>query len=348
MRTSRWRKFEQLVAALQRTDAPSAQVDWNAQLGGRQFDVVLRFALGSHSYLTVFECKDQDRPVQVGDIDAFVTKARDAGASKAVMVSSSGFQAGAFEVARRHHVELFTLNYIEQVPDHLLSADLIPTVRIVDMKLRVANSDVWEQLPEDRGLPAYLEAHMTLETQEDKENLLEFIDGLLVHSGLQPRPEEQTFSAQLSPPRLAYFPHQRYSKLVDQVQFGYLYDSLRALKQKGIDPTLLTGSYEYRDLLSGKVTSFPRFAVLLEHDTTFVTGRFYFHPSLEYSYYCQSIDGAQARLLLVESYQHGVLVQAVLRTPVSVQRYYVEVTDSVEVSRLRRVADNMFRHQGVG
>lgn len=347
MLNPRWLKFERLVAAIQRTDAPLALVEWNSRIAGRQFDVVLRFAVGSHSYLTVFECKDQARPVPVGDIEAFVIKARDAGASKAVIVSSSGFQSGAFDVARRHHIELFTLSYLDEVPEELLSADLIPTVRVFDLRLGLAGSVDWEALPEDRGLPAYLERNVTLRSPISAETLLDFINRIFIEAGLKPKPVEQEYTTALSPTREAYIPHQRYTRVVDRVQFKYRYDSLRALKQPGVDPTLVSGTFEYRDILSGKVTSFPRYTIQLDHDTLFVPGSFYFNPALEYSYYCERIDGDQVRLFLVESYQHGNLVQGVLRARVSVQRHYVEITDPVEVSRLRRVAEKIFRHHGV-
>jgi len=101
-----WKKFERLVAAIHQAETQGAAVTWNEKINGRQFDVVLRFKAGLHDYLTVVECKEYKGKVSVDKIDAFVTKARDVNASKAVFVSSCGYQSGCIDVATRHGVRL--------------------------------------------------------------------------------------------------------------------------------------------------------------------------------------------------------------------------------------------------
>ena len=108
----RW--LERLVAAMHVAKTPDVAVRWNDAINGRQFDVTLRFRKGVHDYLTVIECKDFADAVPVEKVEAFVTKADDAGADKAVMVSSAGFQSGALAAARRHNVRLFTIE--EKLP----------------------------------------------------------------------------------------------------------------------------------------------------------------------------------------------------------------------------------------
>src|SRR5689334_8471344 len=110
-------RFERIVAAIHAAQHKGAEVIWNEDIDGRQFDVVLRFKFGFYDYLTLIECKDHKKPVEVGEIDAFVTKKADAKASKAIMVSSSGFQSRARDVAKKHGIKLYTLEYIQQVPE---------------------------------------------------------------------------------------------------------------------------------------------------------------------------------------------------------------------------------------
>jgi hypothetical protein len=107
--SKRWEQFERLVAAIHLALDPNAQVTWDDTINGRQFDVTIRFKKGLYDYLTVIECKDYASAVGVDKVEAFITKARDAGAHQAVMASSSGFQSGAQEVARRHHLALIQL-----------------------------------------------------------------------------------------------------------------------------------------------------------------------------------------------------------------------------------------------
>lgn len=156
MSDPKWKRFERLIAAIHQVDAQGAQISWNETINGRQFDVVLRFSIGSYRYLTVIECKDQKRSVSVDEVEAFVTKSRDAGADKAVLVSSSGYQEGAFQVAERHHIELFGLSFVKEMPPDLLHQALFPCMQIYQMKLRRSDDASWLNLPDDRNLPLTL------------------------------------------------------------------------------------------------------------------------------------------------------------------------------------------------
>ena len=100
----KWKKFERVVAAIHVAEHSGATVTWNDHINGRQFDVVIRFKFQFYEYLTLIECRDEQRRVEAGDVDAFVTKSRDAGANKAIIVSSSGFQSGAKTIAERHNI----------------------------------------------------------------------------------------------------------------------------------------------------------------------------------------------------------------------------------------------------
>lgn len=122
----KWQTFERLVVAVHKATARGANVEWNAKLDRRQFDVVMRFRVGSYDYLTVIECKDQNRAVSVEQVEAFITKSRDAGADKSVMVSRSGFQDGAVKVARRHNIDLFELSRLNAIPEELLDCCVLP------------------------------------------------------------------------------------------------------------------------------------------------------------------------------------------------------------------------------
>src|SRR5207244_2636840 len=98
-------------------------------------DVTIRFRLGGlYEYLTVVECRDEKNPIEVGDVDAFVTKSKDSGANKAVMVSASGFQSGALAVAEKHGIELYTLTEVSKVPDGLLTNLFVPALNVYSFR----------------------------------------------------------------------------------------------------------------------------------------------------------------------------------------------------------------------
>ncbi|MGH9877186.1 MAG: hypothetical protein ACRD5H_06070, partial [Nitrososphaerales archaeon] len=72
----KWKKFERLVGAINKTLASGVQVEWNVLIQGRQFDVVMRFIVGAYKYHTVIECRDSINSVPVGDVEAFITKSK--------------------------------------------------------------------------------------------------------------------------------------------------------------------------------------------------------------------------------------------------------------------------------
>jgi Restriction endonuclease len=108
--------LERVVAGIHSVTTAGADVNWNEVVNGRQFDVVVRFKLGTLRYLVLVEVKNRSRKAEATDMDAFVLKARDQNANKAVFVTAAGFQEGAKTVAKRHGVDLFTVTFDEGAP----------------------------------------------------------------------------------------------------------------------------------------------------------------------------------------------------------------------------------------
>ena len=133
--TTKWQRFEQLVAALHRVEMKGAVVKWNDIINGRQFDVTVRFENGPYKYLTVVECKDVATSVPVEQIESLVTKAKYVGADKAVVFSSHGFQSGAIEAAKLYGIPLFSLSQLDDVPDQFLAPDKVEYIQIYDVVL---------------------------------------------------------------------------------------------------------------------------------------------------------------------------------------------------------------------
>ncbi len=106
--------LERIVAGIHAVTTEDADVAWNETINGRQFDVVVRFVVGTLRYLVVVEVKNRTRKASVQDLDAFINKARDQLASKAVFVTAAGYQSGALAIAERHGVDLFTVAFDEQ------------------------------------------------------------------------------------------------------------------------------------------------------------------------------------------------------------------------------------------
>src|SRR6267378_3017972 len=152
---SNWKKFERVVAAIHMAETKGATVTWNEDINGRQFDVAIRFRFQFYDYLVLIECKDWNRPIKVEKVDAFVTKTKDAGAHKAVMVSSSGFQVGARRVAKEHNIELFTLKELREMPEDLLTDIVISVLMIFPVGFVRADKEAMLFLSQDNNKLTY-------------------------------------------------------------------------------------------------------------------------------------------------------------------------------------------------
>jgi hypothetical protein len=75
----------------------------------------------------------------------------------------------------------------------------------------------------------------------------------------------------------------------------------------------------------------------LGFDTALEEGKFYFNPHLEFSYYCEKIESGEAKMYLVESYQHGMLIGCEFQMETKYSGQYLEVTDLTEIARLGKL-----------
>lgn len=76
-------------------------------------------------------------------------------------------------------------------------------------------------------------------------------------------------------------------------------------------------------------------------------GRFYKDSALGFRYYCEGVSGGTARMLLVESYQQGKLLQAEFDQKLiyATRETYHEIVDDKEITRLKVMLKRMRRSQ---
>jgi hypothetical protein len=108
-----WEKLEVVIEAVHSFLAPGAEIRRNQKLQGksgqeRQLDVTISQHAGPIPIFIVIECKRYRRPVGIEKVESFVTKLRDVNGSVGVMISSSGFTAGARAAADQHNIHLKT------------------------------------------------------------------------------------------------------------------------------------------------------------------------------------------------------------------------------------------------
>jgi hypothetical protein len=320
-------------------ESTGALVTWNDDIGGRQFDVTVRFKFGLHRYLTVIECKDYSSKVSVDKIDAFVTKARDVNANKAVLISSLGFQSGCFPVAERHGIQLLVLSETTDTSIPELVDRFTPGLSIYDVSFRETHSNNLVEFEDWGGRLAYLMGHSKLRSTEGERT-----------------PNQLLYEWQLSQPPInldgethVELPMPGGTQLcephgqaisIDAMLFTCLLVELAIPKRPMPDNHIFQGGrtkVELRDA-DGTVHHSARVGDLpLGYDSPVQPGLFYELPSMFNRYLCERIDGDLVTWTLLESYQHGHLIQATFTQKLKYSFHYVQVTDKKILERLQEM-----------
>lgn len=80
----------------------------NGKDGKRQIDVLVLTKTAGIELMTIIECKDHNRKVSIGMVDALHSKLQDINGNKAILVSSKGFSSKAISKAKRVGMTLCT------------------------------------------------------------------------------------------------------------------------------------------------------------------------------------------------------------------------------------------------
>lgn len=111
----KWKRFEKLVAKVQKDLAPKATVTHNDKIAGkdsgkeRQIDVSVKVRTGQYDLLIIISCKDYKEPVDVEDVGSFAAVVEDVRANQGAMVAANGFTDGAKQLAATRGINLYRL-----------------------------------------------------------------------------------------------------------------------------------------------------------------------------------------------------------------------------------------------
>lgn len=340
-----WKYFERIVAAIHYAESQGATVIWNDTIQGRQFDVSIRFKFGLHDYLTVIECKNYSKKIPVEKIDAFATKARDANVNKAIVVSSSGFQSGCFEVASRHGIKLLTLN--EKVDKNIneLIVDVTPALNIYGVKLKSATSSKYYTLEDVGGKLHYLMNNIKIESGEISKSPNQIVYEWQLTGPNLSIDNENDVTIPFSDNTIANIPNE---KPIQIKSLDFKCKFIEAFVSKGpfFDNHIREGlstSYELVDEAGNVTHSINPSELKIGFDTKLEVGKFYETPRLYNSYFCEKIEDDIVSWVLVESYQHGNLFQARIKQKIKYASYYLEIKDKKRISKLQTLLEEFNR-----
>lgn len=349
MATKKWEKFERLVAAIHAAEQKGAVITWDEKIKGRQFDVTVRFKQGLYEYLTVVECKDYQKPVSADKVDALVTKARDAGADKAILIAASGFQEGAIEVAKRHNIKLFSLKSLSASGEGEVTDMLMPVLWVYDFKFKVAGRDAFLALPDEPGILRMFMRDMKIQGPG-----IETIPEQVVEKHHASMSRSATTSPQILQeefPGETVVIHPNFQTRTPVSSFSFEYrlitaGDLKTTEGLGVDPYFTDSIYKLEDEITKEIRTIDSSNLEFGFNTVLEPGKFYHNPNLEFSYYCEAVNGDLGTMALIESYQGGRLFQATGDIHKDQWGQFVEVIDEAEIKRLKKVYERYLKNTG--
>jgi hypothetical protein len=160
---AKWKRFENLAAAIQKALAPGAIVEQNVHVTGRisgverQIDIAIRTKAGQFDLLVAIDCKDYKVPVDVKDVESFVQMMKDVGASQGAIVAAQGFTQAAKTVAESAGVRLFTLVDAESEdwPVFVAIPVLFEEISITAVAYRVSSTELVEMDLDVRSISVF-------------------------------------------------------------------------------------------------------------------------------------------------------------------------------------------------
>jgi hypothetical protein len=104
---------------------------------GREHDVVITFSSAHHELLVGIECRDRSRRVTVNDVEAFISKCRDTGVHKEIIVAPRGFSKSAVAKAQANGVGCLSLSQAQAFNWLLAPGFIVRNRKILTTQLTV-------------------------------------------------------------------------------------------------------------------------------------------------------------------------------------------------------------------
>lgn len=338
------KKFERLIAAIHKIESQDAEVRWDDQINGRQFDVTIRFKTGLYKYLAVIECKDYKSSVPVKEVEAFVTKSRSVKANKAIMVTSSAFQQGCYKVAKEHDIELLVLKGKVSQNDISTTDNIVTAFNIYNVRLSRSDGKDYELPKEPSGRLDFLMKNIKIVQGQRQKTLEQIINLMQLNSHLMMSYLPINFNLNFVNGAVAILPLNEGNFNINGISFKYKLIKALELEKGSLDIFVqwkLASVYELMKTDGTVKRSFQSKKIKWGFDTVLKKNHFYEAPQTGFYYYCEWVKGDEVSMIMVESYQHGQLLTAKFKIDKKYSHNYVEVNDKKTINRLENILRNL-------
>lgn len=341
----KWKQFERIVTAIHHAESDGGIVKWDDIIDGRQFDVTIKFKHTNYSFLIVVECKDYKGKVPLEKVEAFATKSKSVKANKSVIVSSKGFQSGCFKCAKQNNIELFTVEEFSNIEEKFQIRQFIPHLNYEKIGLIDDDSNKIFWLSTNNSKLFYQCEKTIIWTARHQFTINDLLNKHY-HSILNSSsPEQNDFFIELGTSHCVNVPFHD-TMISSKIVITHSIRTVAFIDAPPADPSLLdyhSSYYRYKNEATGESTHYPCGKIHLGFDTKFDKGNFY-KNSMGFYYYVYDITPESVKLILLESYQHGTLVQARFSVNHGASKHYLPVTNEEKLSYLKRILEKYKKH----
>ncbi len=315
-----------------------AKVLWGQAINGVPFDAAVLRSYGDCNILIVVDCVNSSASISKAQMDHFVGKSQHANAHIAIFVSQTEFSEESLSVAGEHSIWLLSSKTMEESSLDVLAEIFQVVLNIYQFRFRVEAGNFEVQLPEETGLLKLGMQETKFEGPGIDTTPEKLVEGARVQVSRLATGKPQIFRIPFPKGTAAVHPNVRTSKMpVTEFSFTYrlipVCDWAKAEFENSpylADPTL-------KEELAKRNPSSDPSKIEGGFDTQLRAGKFYYNPKLHFSYYCERVNNNRATMVLIESQQSGMLVQARGDFLTEDSKRYVEITEQGEIQRLKRV-----------
>jgi hypothetical protein len=340
MKKLKWKKFEKVAAAIRRLEQEGVSVNWNSRIAGHRFDAILRPRYEGREFLFVVRCVDYSAPVTAATVESFAREVEAASAHMGIMVSASEYTEDAFKLSADHSVALLDWETINRSSEEDMVATFKPARLVYDFRFSVEGSSEQLAIPEEPAALRFMMRDIRVKgpgIDVSPEQLVEEAYGEVRRTAVC---KPQRHEIPLPPGTVMVHPNTGTETRVKSFGFTYrLIPRSELINPDAHDTDAYGVEASLKAELAKRNPSADPSRIVSGFDTVLRPARYYYNPNLQFSYYCEGVKKGQARIVLVESYQNGNLIQA--RATISRPHYgqFVEVTEQGEIDRLTRLYD---------
>ncbi len=236
-------------------------------------------------------------------------------------------------------IYLHTLKEIHELTEEDLSGKFTPALNIYSVFIKTLEYYKNIALPEQSNKLNYVLNNTFLDINGHKLSLLNLIDKELLALTSNIDQTERSHSFCIPNVCETFVPIVEKTVTIKEVQFKYKLVPAVIVKGRTLDQFLLNQSnktLKLKNAINEKEKTFSLKDLHPGFDTKLEAGKYYHNPKLDFYYYCETIKDETAYVYVVETYQHGRLIQMYGPMDISNAKDLIEVSDKSVLKRLKK------------